>query len=380
MSRLRRRFFYQSINLTIMRKLLFLSILSIFTTVAFCQGEPTLEQKLSQMLVIGFKGTELKADNPIVSFVKTNGVGGIILFEHNIKPVQAGVDSKAALAKLCADLKALSPDPIMLAVDQEGGRVNRLKSKYGFPAMPSAAAVAEAGLDGAATTFAIIADAVKSAGFNTNFAPCVDLNINPACPIIGKVERSYGDDPDIVAYYGSLFVGEHRKRGLATSLKHFPGHGSSQSDSHNGFTDVTDSWQEKEMRPYEIMFAKGDCDMVMITHVFNGNIDPKYPASLSSLTINTLLREKMGWDGIVITDDMQMGAITKNYGFKEALVLSVNAGVDMLIISSNTSDSQGFVFDRALKALVEAVKSGEISQQRVDEAYERIIEFKNERF
>ncbi len=361
-------------------KRLFLSILALATlTCGMAQEATELEKKVAQMLVVGMKGTQLKPSDKIVGQIKKYGVGGMILFEHNITHVDKGLDSRAILEELCADIAALD-DKIMIAVDQEGGRVNRLKSKYGFANMPSAEDVSKMSYEQAREVAAIIAGEVASAGFNTNFAPCVDLNINPKCPIIGRYGRSYGVNPDSVAMYGSIMVEEHRKFGLATSPKHFPGHGSSAVDSHNGFTDVTDTWQKEELIPYEIMFANGTCDMVMITHVFNGNIDPKYPASLSNLTINSLLRDKMGWSGVVITDDMQMGAITKNYGFEESLILAVNAGVDMLIVSSPIAQGDRTIFERSLEVIVDAVERGEISMSRIDESYERILEMKNRLF
>ncbi len=330
----------------------------------------TLEQKAARMIIVGMRGTSLS------DAVKRDidlGAAGVILFEHNIYPAGKGVDSKERLSRLCAGLKEYAARPLIVAVDQEGGLVNRLKSKYGFPYMPSAAYLG--GLDNADTTRYygdVIAGAVAEAGFNVNFTPCVDLNVNPTCPVIGRFDRSFSADAGVAVRNASIIVEEHRKHGLATSLKHFPGHGSSKVDSHKGFTDITATWSGYELEPFRRMIDSGACDMMMVGHLYNSRIDSVYPATLSKAAIDGLLRGKLGFDGVVITDDMHMKAIADNYSLEESLRLTVEAGVDLIILSSNIPGHTEPVLRQAIGAICRLVRSGVIPESRLDMSIARV--------
>lgn len=357
------------------KKIVLSFVISLSASFVMAQGRVsidslTLEQKAARMLIVGMVGTEI--DDEVKRDIDL-GVGGVILFERNIHPAGKKVDSKKRLAQLCHDLSDYAARPFIVSIDQEGGKVNRLKSKYGFAEMPSAAWLGAVNdIDTTRKYARLVAATVDSMGFNVNFTPCVDINVNPSCPVIGKVERSFSADADTVAAHASIVMQEHSKLGVATSMKHFPGHGSSKADSHNGFTDVTETWSERELEPYRQMIDRGVCNMVMVGHLFNRNIDSIYPATLSQKTIEGLLRDSLGFNGVVVTDDMHMGAITKNYSLERSLRLAINAGVDLIILSSNIPGHTEKVSDKAIKAICRLVRSGKISEHRLDESINRV--------
>lgn len=355
-----------------MKTLLFLCLLCTLPRVVSAQ-ELTLEQKAARMLIVGVQGTSLTADNPVIRDVRERGVAGVILFGKNILPAAPGISPKDTLTRFCHDLQALTNRELIISIDQEGGRVNRLKESLGFPRSVSQHYLG--GIDREDTTrlyAARTARTLHETGFNVNFAPCVDLNINPACPVIGALERSFSPHPELVTRHAAYVVDEHRKRGVLTALKHFPGHGSSANDSHLGFTDVTGSWQAKEVIPYQRLIRQGKCDMVMISHVYNAKVDSLYPATLSEAWIDGILRKKLNWDGVVVTDDLHMKAITAHYTLEETLERAINAGADLLIFSSNlgaykNQDMTGELID----TIVRLVRKGKISEQRLDESAAR---------
>ncbi len=337
------------------------------------------------MIIVGLPDIEINENSVIIEDIVNRGVGGVILFERNVVTNEekklsadelAKIDFPARLTKLCADIKALAPYPIIISIDQEGGIVNRLKERYGFA--PSVTQLSLGTLDDEATTrqhAKTVAEQLHSLGFNTNFAPCVDVNINPANPAIGKHERSFSADANIVTTHSRYVMEEHHRAGIITALKHFPGHGSSQSDTHLGITDVTDVWQPQELTPYRQLLNKDveSSSMVMISHIYNRNLDPDYPSTLSKKIIDGILRKEIGWNGVVITDDMHMKAITDHYTDAESLTLTINAGADMIILSSNLPTKYGeHITTATINTIVAQVKTGDIPESRIDEAYERI--------
>lgn len=335
--------------------------------------EVSLEEKVGRMLIIGFRGTEINDNSPIVVDIKERKVGGIILFEHNITPIEKKLDSKQRLKSMCAKITEMSSHPIIISIDQEGGKVNRLKTKYGFT--PSVTQEYLGKIDNEDTTrnyASHMAQQLVEIGINTNFTPCVDVNVNEKCPVIARFGRSISKDENKVVKHGKYIIDEHNKRGVITAIKHFPGHGSSMVDSHKGFTDVTTTWQQRELVPFKELLSDETLNMVMISHVFNKNIDDKYPATLSEKSINGLLRKELGWNGVVVTDDMHMKAITDHYTLEESLALTINAGADMIILSSNIPGNMNPISQQAIDAIVKMVKIGEISQERIDESYKRI--------
>lgn len=348
----------------------------------YTSSDKDLRKKIGRMIIAGFRGTSVEAGSYIVKAVNDLGLGGVILFDIDVpsKSFPRNITAPSQTKKLIDDIKRLTRSDIFVAVDVEGGRVNRLKSKYGFSDFPSARELGQHN-DVVKTerVGAEIARELEDSGFNMNFAPVIDVDINKDNPVIGGLGRSFSSDPDTVADNATAFIKGHRKYGVLTAIKHFPGHGSSSSDSHLGLVDVTDTYKDEELIPYRNIIKAGYADIVMTAHVMNRNIDPDHPATLSQKFIKNILRKELGFRGVVISDDMQMGAITKNYGFKEAVILAINAGCDLLIIGNNASVYDESAPYKAVDALFNAVKSGRISRDRIEEAYGRIIAL-NKRF
>ena len=339
---------------------------------------PELRRKLAQMVLVGFRGTALEPDNPIVADIRDRGIGGVVLFSYDValkSPVR-NVESPEQVAALNAALAALAAEPLLIAVDQEGGKVARFNETHGFPPTVSAQALGEQ--NDPAVTYAAaaqLADTLKAAGTRHNFAPVVDVNTNPDNPVIGAIGRSFSANPAIVAAQAGEFIRAHRDRGITTTLKHFPGHGSSRSDSHLGFVDVTATWQPLELAPYRDLIAQGLVDTIMTAHVYNAQLDPETVATLSQPIITGILREQLGFDGVVFSDDMQMSAIADNYGFAEAVVGTVAAGVDVVVVGNNLSYEPD-VAARIIDLLAAAVADGRLSEARIDESYRRIMALK----
>lgn len=353
-----------------MKKLIFLFCLSI--TFVF-GAQPSLDAMISQMLMVGFSGTksENKWVEQIGKEIRANKIGGVILFKDNIV-------SPKQLKKLTAYLQAQNklPYPLFIGVDQEGGKVQRLESSNGFTNYLGAYELASTKtLLEAIKEYEKLSNELYMYGFNLNFAPVVDLNLNPSSPAIGAKGRSYSSEEEITYAYANTFIEAMHKNHILNVVKHFPGHGSATNDSHKGFTDITKTWQYKELKPYFDFIAYKKADMIMIGHLTNINFDKKYPATLSKKIVTGILREKLHFDGVVISDDMNMGAIKKNFSTKEAIIYSINAGVDILLFSSYFYENSNIV--KTFHTLVkEAVQNGKISKERIKESYQRIIQLK----
>ena len=341
-------------------------------------SEVSLEHKIGQMLMIGFHGTTAVSSSQICKDIKQYNVGAVILFDFNPvdKTKPKNIATKTQLKKLTSELQACSSDgKLLIAVDQEGGKVQRLKSKYGFYGkFPKASDVIKMDQSKIKSTYTKMSAELKSVGINYDLAPVVDLDINMQNHVIHGLGRSFGKDPKIVAKYASTFIDAMHSHGVLTSIKHFPGHGSSVGDTHKGFVDVTNLWKEIELEPYHLL--KDKADTVMVAHVFNKKLDAVYPASLSYKTITKMLRWKLGYHGVVITDDLQMGAISKKYGLKNTLKLAINAGDDILLIGNQLDPRKV----KSTKVLVETIerliKSGEVKVENIDTAYARIQKLK----
>lgn len=337
-----------------------------------------LKQKIGQMLILGFRGTEVNNDSNIVKEIKKYNLGGVILFDRDVptKQFPRNIVDPEQTKKLIVDLKALASPSLFVAVDAEGGLINRLKEKYGFVNIPSAQEMGKEDPEKTKENALIIAEELSSLGINIDFAPVVDVNVNPDNPIIGELERSFSEDPEKVALYASKFIEGLHEKNIIPAIKHFPGHGSSAEDSHLGMVDITDTHKEEELIPYQRLIEEGYSDMVMTAHIVNRNIDPDFPATLSSLYIKNILRENLGFKGVVVSDDMNMGAIVDNYGFNEALIKAIQAGCDILIISNNGSEYNEKAAEEAMETIFQAVKKGEVSEERINESYNRIQELK----
>lgn len=301
-------------------------------------------------------------------------MGGVILFDrHQATGGIRNVESPEQVRSLTADLQRRAGGrPFIVAIDQEGGVVTRLSPKWGFPAVASEAEIGSTGDDTAVAGWANgIAATLASVGVNLNLAPVVDLNVNPQNPAIGALGRAFSADADVVVRYAGIEVQAHRDRGIRTAIKHFPGLGSATSNTDFGVVDVTKTWTPNELLPYRTLIGQGLVDVVMAGHVVNGQLDADHPASLSKATVTGVLREQLGWDGPVITDDLQAGAITTAFGLEEAVTLAISAGNDLLLFANQQSfdpDITSHILD-----LVEGlVHAGTIPEWRIDEAAVRV--------
>jgi beta-N-acetylhexosaminidase len=341
-------------------------------------AQDSLDIKIGQLLFVGFRGLEANAQSPVVQDIRRRHIGGVILFDYDVaarSPVR-NIQSAAQLKRLTDSLQAASPIPLFIGIDQEGGRVSRLKTKFGFPPTVSAAYLGS--LNNADTTrqyAAQTATLLATLGINVNFAPDADLNTNPMNPIIGRLDRSFSADPNIVAMQAGMVIDEHHKQNVLTTLKHFCGHGSSSEDSHEGFVDVSKTWQPAELVPYKVLIQSGKADMVMTAHIVNRALGDTLPVTLSHKMITGVLRDSLKFQGVVVSDDMQMNAIAAYYGLEDAIRLALNAGVDMLVFANNSF----FVEDIASQATTiirSLVERGLVSRERIDDAFGRIQRLK----
>lgn len=330
-----------------------------------------LAPRLGELLLVGFHGTAIE-DNPDVERLLCRvRVGGVILFARNI----VDADQVARLTRGLAErARECTGRALLVAVDAEGGRVMRLGPGAGYTATLSHQYLGDAN-DLAQTELEArrIGSMLREAGINWNLAPVVDVGYNPANPVIVGAGRSFGASPAVVVAQARAFITGMHAAGLLTALKHFPGHGSSVADSHHGFVDVTDTADPKvELAPYRLLLSEGIVDSVMTAHVFNRRLDRRYPATLSERTITGVLRRGLGWRGVVVSDDMRMGAIDQHYGLPDAAVRAVRAGVDVVLIADDRLPDGTSAADVVLDALRGAVGRGRIPARRVDEALIRI--------
>ena len=357
-----------------MRLLLIAAIFSLgaFYTEVQAQKLDSLGIKIGQMLIIGFPGPAV--DAAVLEEIRQGKVGSIILFEKNIPPQNSFI----ALKKINWTYQQAAPLPLFIAIDQEGGRVNRLKDKYGFPRSITARAMGQAKtLDSVRFYGEATASTLAGLGFNVNFAPVVDLASNPNNPIIAKFGRAFSANEDSVALLAKEFIKAHRKYNVLTSLKHFPGHGSSKDDTHLGIADVTNTWEQRELKPYQLLIDSGYADAIMTSHIVNRQLDKAgNPGTLSTDVLTGILRQRLHFNGVVFTDDMQMQAITKHYGLKDAIRMAINGGVDIMTFSNNLPDRESRIVDIAHDLIRKMVASGEIKAERIDESYRRIIALK----
>jgi beta-N-acetylhexosaminidase len=329
-----------------------------------------LAPRLGELLLVGFHGTAL-ADNPDVERLLCGvRVGGVVLFARNI----VDAEQLARLTRALADrARECTGRTLLIAVDAEGGQVMRLGPGAGYTATLSHQDLGDAN-DLAQTELEArrIGTMLREAGINWNLAPVVDVGYNPANPVIVGVGRSFGANPALVAAQARAFIAGMHAAGLITALKHFPGHGSSLADSHHGFVDVTQTANPTvELAPYRLLLAEGVVDSVMTAHVFNRRLDRRHPATLSEPTITRLLRRDLGWRGVVVSDDLRMGAIDKHYGLADAAVRAVRAGVDVVLVADDRLPRGASAADVVVKGLRKALRRGRMAQ-RVEEALSRI--------
>jgi beta-N-acetylhexosaminidase len=339
------------------------------------------------MLVIGFDGCEINEHSPVAQWIAKDGLGGVLLFDKNLSTGTFGKNLKnqTQIRQLTNQLNQYALEssehnkdiPLFIALDYEGGAVDRLKHVEGCMSTKNASQLAQLSEEAFEQELNQMAETLKSLGFNLNFAPVVDLNLNSKQGIIGALGRSFSARPELVAQVAKQFVDQFSQHGIACAYKHFPGHGSAVGDTHEGFVDVTDTFQAAELLPYHLLLKDNSNPvMVMTAHVINKILDESgLPATLSRDILTGLLRETIGFDGVIISDDLQMQAISNHYTLDDSLSLTINAGADMIIFGNQLgSIAATEVIDR-IEALV---LNHKIDINRIEEAYNRVVRLKKQ--
>jgi beta-N-acetylhexosaminidase len=344
------------------------------------RDELTLDQKIAQMLLVGFRGYYLDEHNPVIGDLRDLYVGGVILFDYDVvkKAHDRNISSPAQLLRLTEQLRSHMALPTFVSIDQEGGTVNRLKPDYGFKNTISHRELGEQNdLLQTEQQGRHIAAMLREYGINLNFAPCLDLAINKQNKAIYGRDRTFSENPETAAQHAAAYIRGHRAEGVLTCVKHFPGHGSSLADTHLGVADVTDSWSPAEVYPYQYLLDNGLIDMVMTTHIFNRNLDERYPATLSRAIMQGILRDTMGYDGVIISDDLQMQAIADHFGYEQVVELALLAGLDILAIGNNLAWEPD-IAQRTIGIVKDLLDRGVIDEARIDRSVDRILQRKQE--
>lgn len=324
----------------------------------------SVEEKIGQMIFSSISGTELGAEEE--KLIHQYKVGGIIVNKKNIT-------SPSQMVAYMNSLKEENKNnvPLFFGIDQEGGRIAKLPGD--LRAIPSHFEIGKQNDPSFALEIGtVLGKLVSSFGFNVNFAPVLDINSNPENPVIG--DRSFGNNPDVVSKLGIQMMKGIQGENIIPAIKHFPGHGDTSVDSHDELPVVQKTMPEleqMELIPFKQAIAEG-ADMVMIAHILLPSIDLEFPSSMSEAIITDLLREKIGFDGVVITDDMTMEAITNSFDIGKASVMSVKAGADIVMVAHEFENVV-----KAITALTTAVENGEITEERIDQSVERILKLKN---
>lgn len=350
---------------------------------------PSLEEKIGQMFIISLEGTSVNENSPIVKEIKNNHIGGIVLFHSKIqKIIQAdgtpafekigtlNIESPTQLKQLISDLQIInsgySSIPLFIAIDQEGGQIAHLNSSNGFPTFSSHKTLGKVNdLNRTYLEASLIANTLKKMGINLNLAPVADLAINPSNKVIYQKDRSFGSDPVLVAKHIEAFISAHRQNGIICTIKHFPGHGNTNEDSHFGLPDASLSWTNLEILPYKWIIEKNVADAIMTAHIYNQHLDSQYPATLSRVTLQGLLRQELQFDGLIISDDIQMDALSKNFSLEEILKNGIQAGVDIFLIAHLTEHPR--YLDECVGIIKDLIQKEEIDIKKIDCAYNRII-------
>lgn len=326
--------------------------------------EMALDEKIGQMIFAGLKDTE--PNNKMNNLIHTYKVGGIIFSGENFLSTKQTISYLNQIQLQ----NVMNPLPIMFGVDQEGGRIYKLPGD--LVKLPTNLEIGK--MKDPTYSYEIgslLGNQLHAFGFHMDFAPVLDVNSNPQNPIIG--DRSFGNNPDIVSSLGIQTMKGIQSQDIISVVKHFPGHGDTSVDSHLELPEVNKTRSElenMELIPFKRAISDG-ADVVMVGHILLPEIDPIHPSTMSEKIIQGILRKDLGFNGVVITDDMTMKAITDNYGIGEAAVLSVTAGSDIIMVAHDYNKVVTVI--DAIKA---AVENGEISEERINESVNRVLELK----
>ena len=338
----------------------------------------SVEKLVGQLIIAGFRGKSIKNDSPIVNYIKNFNLAGVILYDIDLEiggkdltPGTRNIESPTQLKDLTKHLQNISRQKLLVSVDQEGGHTSRLKSIYGFPQDTSWAHVGNLNSPPFTKQFSEeTANTLKDAGINLNFAPVLDLD-HGNDSVISDQQRACSDDPKKVIEHAKIFIKAHRENGVITCGKHFPGLGSASGDTHEGITDITNSWSVKDLQPFDILIKENELDTVMVSHAFDKKLDSNYPSSLSQNIITKMLRDDLGFEGVVICDDPSMRAISDHYNLEETFKLMLNAGVDLFCLGNNLIYDPDYI-PNAIRAVCNLISSSKIKKARIEQSIDKI--------
>ena len=334
----------------------------------------SIKKEIGQLIIAGFRGTSINDKSDIVKFIKNYNLAGVILYDEDLElrgPGSRNITSPSQLKQLVEDLQSQTEKSLLISVDQEGGEVHRLKSIYGFLETPSWNQIGS--LNNELMTKQFSENMVKDlsgVGINLNFAPVIDLDYGKGA-VISDTNRAFSHDTDILIKHTQLFIDAHKSKGIMTSGKHFPGLGSASTDTHEGYTDISETWSVKDLHPFNELIKTNSLDSIMVSHALDKKLDSEYPASLSKKIIQGILRKDLGFKGIIICDDPSMRAISDHYSLKEIFELMLNAGIDLFCLGNNLIYDQDYI-PKSIEAITELITEKKVSIERIRESIKRI--------
>lgn len=335
----------------------------------------TTEQLVGQLLIAGFRDSELSKSSAIEKYIKTYNLAGVILYDEDVQiggPGTRNIKSPKQLKILIENLQSCSSNQsLLISVDQEGGFVHRLKSIYGFPETPPWQHIGFLKDQLMTKEFSeTLSEVLQDAGINVNFAPVLDLDYGDKT-VIGRTQRAFTSDPNVLVEHAQIFINSHKRKNIISCGKHFPGQGSAYGDTHEGYTDISDSWTVKDLLPFDKLIQSDHLDLIMVSHTFDTKLDSKYPASLSKKIVTDMLRGDLGFEGVVICDDPSMRAISDNYSLIDTFEIMLNSGIDLFCLGNNLIYDPDYI-PKSVNAICELLKSGKIKEDRILNSIKRI--------
>ena len=336
-------------------------------------------EKLGKLIIAGFRGSQISRYTKIQDWIINFNISGVILYDVDLeyrKLRSRNIKSEKQLKELNVSLQSLRKEKLLISIDQEGGQVNRLNTKYGFPQFMSWRQIGIINNTKQTKDYTIkLARILKELGINFNLAPVLDLD-HGKNSFISKQERAIASDPRLIIEHSRIYIDQMSTYRILCCGKHFPGQGSATGDTHEGLVDITKTWGKNELEPYKNLIKAGALDAVIVAHTFHKNFDSEFPSSMSYNTINQLLRVNLGFDGVVISDDPSMKAISDHYDLKKTILNMINAGVDLFIFGNNLNYDPDLI-PKAINCLKELFEDGLIEESRINQSLERIDHLKS---
>ncbi len=332
-----------------------------------------LQNKIDQLFIVGFRGAIFDTATETQRMLTETNIGGLILFDYDTPTgvYDRNIKNKIQTKSLIKDLQSHSKTPLFISIDEEGGKVSRLKRVPGFTPIISANKLSLKSDKQVQVIAKGLGAILFDYGFNMNFAPVLDVNVNKKSPAIGAVGRSFSNLQSVVTRKGIAFSKGLEQEGIIAVGKHYPGHGSAKGDTHKGFVDITNSFKQYELVPFKKACEAG-IPAIMVGHLYDSKVDALYPATLSKKHVDRL--KGLGCNSqVFITDDIDMRALSDQYSRRDILLNAFNAGIDIVIASNNIGDYKAEEFFTDRKIVFDAVRAGEISEARIDEAYNKVI-------